>query len=69
MWRAVAVATSFGFTLALLTVGGVLGGRWIDGHLHTAPLFTIIGLLLGLGVGFVGFVRQVIHLLGDGTRR
>lgn len=68
-WRAVGVATSLGVTLALLTAGGVLGGRWLDGRMHTAPLFTIIGLVLGLGLGFTAFVREVVRVLGSGSKR
>ena len=56
-------------TLALLTAGGVLGGRWLDGRMHTAPLFTIIGLVLGLGLGFTVFVREVLRMLGPGSKR
>lgn len=68
-WRAVGVATSFGVTLALLTAAGVLGGRWLDGRMHTAPLFTIVGLVVGLGVGFTVFVREVVRMLGSGPKR
>lgn len=68
-WRAVGVATSLGVTLALLTAGGVLGGRWLDGRMHTAPLFTIIGLVVGLGIGFTVFVREVVRVLGSGPKQ
>lgn len=68
-WRAVGVATSFGCLLALLTTGGIFGGRWLDARLHTAPLFTIIGLLLGLGVGFTVFVVEMVRLLGGGSQK
>jgi F0F1-type ATP synthase assembly protein I len=67
--RALALATSFGFTAALLATGGVLGGRWLDGRAHSTPLFTILGLLAGLGAGFGVFVRAVVRLLGEGPRR
>lgn len=68
-WRVVAVATSLGLTLAILCAAGVLGGRWLDGRLHTAPIFTIIGLLAGFGLGITVFVREVVRLLGQGSGR
>lgn len=68
-WRVVAVATSLGLTLAILSAAGVLGGRWLDGRLHTAPIFTIIGLLAGFGLGITVFVREVVRLLGQGSGR
>ena len=45
-------------TFALTVVLGLLGGRWLDGRLKTTPLFTLIGLLFGLGVGgFWAYLR------------
>ncbi len=65
VWRALAVATSYGLTVALLAAVGVLGGRWLDRHMHTAPLFSAVGLFAGLGVGVVVFVREVGRILGE----
>lgn len=67
--RALAVALGFGLTAALLAAGGTLGGRWLDARTHTTPLFSILGLLAGLGAGFAMFVREVARVLGDGARR
>ena len=66
--RALGIATSFGFTLALLTAAGVVGGRWLDGRAHTSPLFMLLGLFLGLALGVGVFVREVGALLGDSKR-
>lgn len=68
VWKALGLATSFGLTAALLVAAGVLGGRWVDRIVHSAPLFTIIGLLLGLVLGGVIFVRQVSQILGRSGR-
>ena len=42
-------------------VGGVLvggGGGWfIDGKLHSSPWGLIVGLFLGMGVGFYAMIR------------
>jgi ATP synthase protein I len=64
VWQALALATSFGLTAALLVAGGVLGGQWLDGRLGTAPLFAVVGLFVGLAAGGYLFVRQVGRLLG-----
>ncbi len=67
-WQALAVAGSFGLTAALLVAGGVVGGRWLDGRMGTAPLFQVVGLFAGLGLGGYVFIREVSRLLG-GSRR
>jgi len=41
-----------GIELALSTVIGMLGGRWLDSKLSTAPVLTLLGLLLGVVAGF-----------------
>lgn len=65
VWKAIALAGSFGCTAALLTLGGVLGGRWIDAEMHTTPIFTICGLCVGLGAGVMVFGHEVKRILGD----
>ena len=46
-----------GIELALSTVIGMLGGRWLDSKLSTAPVLTILGLLLGVVAGFRSLIR------------
>jgi F0F1-type ATP synthase assembly protein I len=43
---------ALGIELALSTVLGLLGGRWLDSKLSTAPYLTVVGLLLGVTAGF-----------------
>jgi ATP synthase protein I len=43
---------SVGIELAISTVIGLLGGRWIDGKLGTEPWLMIVGLVLGVTAGF-----------------
>ncbi len=68
VWKALALATGFGLTAALLAVGGILGGRWLDGVTHSSPLFTIVGLLIGLAAGVLVFLRQVARIFGGPGR-
>src|SRR5918911_2076702 len=46
--QALAVASQFGFTLVVAVVLGFLAGQWLDSHLNTSIVFTLIGVLLGL---------------------
>jgi F0F1-type ATP synthase assembly protein I len=55
--RALAVASQFGITLAVSVVLGFLAGQWLDGRLNTAYIFTLIGVLLGLGGAIAGGIR------------
>jgi ATP synthase protein I len=56
-WRAFARIGSLGIELALSIVIGLLGGRWLDGKLDTAPYLTLIGLILGVIAGFKSLIQ------------
>jgi F0F1-type ATP synthase assembly protein I len=45
-------------TLAVGVGLGLFAGQWLDGQLHTGPLFTLIGVLVGL----VGGVTSTLTL-------
>jgi F0F1-type ATP synthase assembly protein I len=45
---------------------GVFAGQWLDGYLHTKPVFLVVGLLLGLATGIYGLLKLVHHFFsGD----
>jgi ATP synthase protein I len=48
---------SVGIELALSTVIGLLGGRWLDGKLGTEPWLMLLGLVLGVVAGFRSLIR------------
>jgi len=52
------VAAGFQLALAILLFlgAGILVDRW----LHTKPIFTVIGVLVGLGAGMYAFILRVI---------
>jgi len=64
-WDALALATSLGLTTAIVMVAGIEAGRWLDGRLHSDPLFTIMGFALGLAVGVASFVRWIRRIGGE----
>ena len=58
-WDALALATTLGLTTAIVMTAGIYAGRWVDARLHAAPLFTITGFAIGVGVGVNSFIRWV----------
>jgi F0F1-type ATP synthase assembly protein I len=63
-YQALAVASQFGITLAASVVLGYLAGHWLDEHLNTAIVFTLIGVLLGLVAAVLNTVRLYRALMG-----
>jgi len=53
-WQALGGLASVGITLVVATAGATIGGYFLDGWLGTKPLFTLIGL----GVGIVAGARE-----------
>ena len=54
-----------GWYVALCIVLGVAGGLWLDEKLNARPLFTFLGLALGLAVAFYGAYKLVQPLLNN----
>ncbi len=54
-----------GWYVALCMILGVVGGLWLDGKLDARPLFTLLGLALGLAVAFYGAYKLVQPLLNN----
>jgi ATP synthase protein I len=51
------VGAGFGLAISILFFAWL--GNFVDGKLHTAPLFLLIGLAIGLGAGFYAFWRKI----------
>lgn len=58
-----ALFTEIGLVLFVTTLGGALGGHWLDQRLETSPLFVILGFLVGAGLGGVADYRLVSRFL------
>ena len=52
------VLAGMGLSIALCVAGGLLLGLYLDGSTHRSPLFTLLGLTVGVvfGVG-IAYVR------------
>jgi len=49
-----------GFYVGGSIVLGVVGGRWLDSKLNSEPIWTIVGLILGIVVAFYGVYRMIL---------
>ena len=58
-----------GWYVAFSILVGVLAGVWLDGRTGLTPVFTLIGLGLGLVAAFVGAYRMAAPLLSSPTKR
>jgi len=47
-WQVLALITELGFTVGFSILIGIGVGWWLDGKFGTRPIFTLIGLFLGL---------------------
>ena len=57
VWGTLGAFGGLGFTLAIPIVFLTIVGYNLDGFTHTRPLFTLLGLLLGLISGIYGAYR------------
>jgi len=62
----VAAGFQLAFAVLLFLGAGILVDRW----LHTRPIFTVIGVLVGLGAGMYAFILRVLaESPGAGRKR
>jgi ATP synthase protein I len=60
---------SVGIEFSLSTIVGLLGGRWLDAKLGSAPWLMIVGLLLGVVAGFRSLLRAARKATEDSEAR
>lgn len=54
-----------GWYIAICIAVGLVAGIWVDSALHVTPLFTFLGLFLGLAAAFIGVYRMVASAVQD----
>lgn len=52
-----------GWYIGISILLGVLAGQWLDSEFDTVPLFTIIGLVVGVIVAGYGFYQMLMPLI------
>jgi ATP synthase protein I len=58
-WRALGGLATVGITLVVAIALATIGGYFLDGWLGTKPVFTLIGLGVGIATGFREFFRAI----------
>lgn len=58
-----ALFSEIAIILLITTLVGVLGGYWLDQHLLTLPALTLVGMLVGFGLGGLGVYRLIVRFL------
>jgi F0F1-type ATP synthase assembly protein I len=64
-WQAALRVLGVGWYIAIAIVLGLLGGLWLDGKFNTRPLFTIIGLIIGILAAVYGVYQIFLPLLNN----
>lgn len=65
-WVAALRLAGIGFYIAGCIILGVVLGVWLDRKVDIRPLFTLLGLGLGLFVAFYGTYRMLLPALRRG---
>ncbi len=53
--------SALSFVLVIMTFVGLYAGMYVDKITHMTPNFTFLGLVLGIALGFKGFVQEVLR--------
>lgn len=61
--KALGLAFDLGYTIAIPLVVFGLGGRWIDTHYHTHPVFFLVGLALALVATSIWLAKKLSSLV------
>jgi F0F1-type ATP synthase assembly protein I len=64
----VALFSEIGLIFLVTTLGGIGVGYLVDTRLGTVPLFGVIGLLIGFGIGSTGVWTLINRFLADSDR-
>lgn len=59
VWRAFALAGQFGVTLGICVAGGVILGEKLDATFHTAPIFILVCIFVGILLGTVSGIQLI----------
>ena len=63
VWGSLGLMGALGLVIAIPIALGAIGGRYLDGIVHTNDVFLLLGLLLGLISGIYGAYRLLAPFL------
>lgn len=61
--------TGVGFFIAGSIILGVVAGRWLDSKMDSAPVWLIVGLVLGIVVAFYGVYSMLRSFIGNNRNK
>ena len=64
-WILASRLTGVGWYVGGCIALGTFGGIWLDGRIDSDPLFTLLGLGLGIVMAFYGMYRMLTQILRD----
>lgn len=62
-WRAALGVLGVGWYIAIAIILGLLCGIWVDGRFGTKPVFTIIGLVIGVITAVYGVYKMILPFI------
>jgi F0F1-type ATP synthase assembly protein I len=62
-WVAALRLVGMGFLIGGFILLGVVVGLWLDSRLNTSPILVIVGLILGVVLGFWGVYQMLLPLI------
>ena len=65
LWQVLGLAWDLGYIIAIPLVLLALGGRLLDRHFNTSPLFLLVGIFVSLIVTTVGVYRKTRDIMKD----
>ena len=60
LFTKIARISAYSFVLVIMTFLGLYGGMYLDEITNMAPNFTFLGLIIGIIIGFRGFIQEAI---------
>ena len=63
------LAFSFGITMIASLFLGLYGGLWVDRRFGTSPIFLLLGVFLGVGIGFYSLWGELAGLIDKKSKK
>lgn len=68
MWQSISIAMQLGYTIAIPLVIFAIGGRILDKHYNSSPVFLLIGIVLSVIISSVLMFIKIQRILNEINR-